>query len=88
MQIRPSLDKKISKVARDNPSSPYFVYFANCKTGEHRCEKCKTDKTDKRKGEGVIFFICKLPPEDMQIRYKFEIDSTDPSFPMVFEVIG
>jgi hypothetical protein len=33
----------------------------------------------------VVFFICKLPPEDMQIRSKFamEIVRLEPSFPMI-----
>jgi hypothetical protein len=38
-------------------------------------------KTDKIKGKGVIFFVCKFPPNDMQIRSKF--DGADPSFPMI-----
>jgi hypothetical protein len=36
-------------------------------------------------GKGVVFFICKLPPEDMQIRPKFsmEIVGLEPRFPMI-----
>jgi hypothetical protein len=35
--------------------------------------------------KGVVFFICKLPPEDMQIRPKFpmEIVVLEPSFPII-----
>jgi hypothetical protein len=38
----------------------------------------------------VRFFICKLPPEDMQIRQKIplEIDSTNQIFPMISLVEG
>jgi hypothetical protein len=36
-------------------------------------------------GKGVVFFICKLPPEDMQIRPKFSrnIVRLEPGFPMI-----
>jgi hypothetical protein len=35
--------------------------------------------------KGVVFFICKLPPENMQIRptFSMKIDRLEPSFPMI-----
>jgi hypothetical protein len=47
-------------------TAQHLIFLWITDQGERNCEKCKTDK--KRKGIGVIFFICKLPPEDMQIR--------------------
>jgi hypothetical protein len=34
--------------------------------------------------KGVVFYICKLPPEDMQIRPTFSMETVglEPSFPM------
>jgi hypothetical protein len=46
---------------------------------------CKESKKDQTMGKGVVFFICKVPPEDMQIRPTFpmEIVGPEPSFPMI-----
>jgi hypothetical protein len=45
---------------------------------------CKESKKDKTMGKGVVFFICKLPPEDMKIRqFSMEIVGLEPSFPMI-----
>jgi hypothetical protein len=37
-------------------------------------------------GKGVVFLICKLPPEDMQIRPKFPMEIVgldEPSLPKI-----
>jgi hypothetical protein len=52
-----------------------------------RCMIC----TERRKpiGAGVIFFLCKLPSENMQIRSKLslDIDGADTCFPMIHVLI-
>jgi hypothetical protein len=55
---------KSQKWQEITPFKHLIIFLWTANQGEHSCEKCKTDE---RKAKGVIFFICKLPPEDMQI---------------------
>jgi hypothetical protein len=54
---------KIMKVVGNNPLAPYIVVNGRLKWMQRQGKQ-----KQKTMGKGVIFFICKLPPEDMQIR--------------------
>jgi ribosomal protein L36 len=57
------------KVVGNNPQHLILLQTAD----QSRCS-CKESKKDKTMRKGVVYFICKLPPKDMQIRPKFSMD--------------
>jgi hypothetical protein len=58
MQIRPSLDPKISKVARDNPKHLILLQIAN--QGEHRA--VKNAKQTKKRVKQSYFSYAQITP--------------------------
>jgi hypothetical protein len=65
------------KVVGNNPLTPYIAVNGRLKLMQLQGKQ--------ERQNGVVFFICKLPPEDMQIRPTFSIAivGLEPSFPMI-----